>query len=63
MDHKNVARVLGVTMDPYRIVFYWVSDKDVVKYTSTEEGVDRVVLASLMISAILYPSQRAEASF
>jgi len=50
-------------MDPYRIVFYWVSDKDVVKYTSTEEGVDRVVLASLMISAILYPSQRAEASF
>jgi len=33
-------------MDPYQVVFDRVSDKDIVKYTSTEEGVDRVVLVS-----------------
>ena len=63
MDHQNVARVLGVMMDPYQIAFDWVSEKDIMKYTLTEEGVDRVVLVSLMVSAILCPSQRAEASF
>ena len=34
-------------MDPYQIVFDRVSDKDIVKFTLTEEGVDRVVLVSL----------------
>jgi len=35
-------------MDPYQIVFDRISDKDVMKYASTEEGVDRVVLVSLL---------------
>ena len=54
MDHQNVARVLGITMDPYRIVYDWVSDKDVIKYISTEEGIDRVVLVCLVIFAIRF---------
>ena len=47
LDHRNLAQVLGVTMDPYQILFDRVSDKDIVQYTSTEEGVDRVILVSL----------------
>ena len=43
-------------MDPYQIVFDRVSDQDIVKYTSTEEGVDRVVLVSLpAVSALKLP--------
>ena len=54
LDHQNVARVLGVTIDPYQIVFDRVSDKDIMKYISTEEGVNRVVLVSLFaVSASL----------
>ena len=45
-------------MNPYQIVFDRVSDRDIVKYTLTERGVDRVVLVSqLIISVLLYPSE------
>jgi hypothetical protein len=45
LDHPNVAAVLGVTMDPYQVVFDRVSDKDIVQYTSGER-VDRETLVS-----------------
>ena len=61
LDHRNVAKVLGVTVDPYQIVFDRVSDKDIVKYTSTEEGVDRVVLVSLFtVPALSFVSRAAD---
>ena len=56
MDHQNVARVLGVTIDPYQIVFDRVSDRDIVRYVSTEEGVDRVVLVSLLSLYVAFSS-------
>jgi hypothetical protein len=45
LDHPNVATVLGVTMDPYQVVFDQVSDKDIMEYTS-EGGADRASLVS-----------------
>lgn len=57
LDHQNVARVLGITMDPYRIVFDLVSDKDIVKYITTEEGVNFVVLVSLLTIPMLVRPQ------
>ena len=61
LDHQNIAKVLGVMMDPYQIVFDRVSDKDIVKYTATEEGVDRLVLVSLSTASTpLCPSESGE---
>lgn len=45
LDHPNVTAVLGVTMDPYQVIFDQVSDKDIMQYTAGE-GVDRETLAS-----------------
>ena len=48
-------------MDPYQIVFDRVSDKDIVKYTATEEGVERLVLVSRSTASTpLCPSELAE---
>ena len=33
-------------MDPYQVVFDRISDKDIIKYTSTGEGVDCFILVS-----------------
>ena len=33
LDHPNLASVLGVTMDPYQVVFDRVSDKDITRHT------------------------------
>lgn len=48
--HPNIALVLGLTMDPYQIVFDQVSNKDVMQYT-LREGVDRVNLVSSILSS------------
>ena len=47
LDHPNLAPALGVTMDPYRVVFDRVSDKDITQYTMNG-GVDRMSLVSFV---------------
>jgi len=54
LNHQNVARVLGITTDPYQIVFDRVSDKDIVTFISTEDCVDRVVLLSDIGEGLAY---------
>ena len=50
LDHPNIASVLGVTIDPYQVVFPRVSDKDITQHI-TDGGVDRVSLVSFIQSS------------
>ena len=48
LDRHDVAKAVGITTGPYLIVSDRVSDKGVVKYDSTEEGVNCVVFGEFL---------------
>lgn len=55
LDHQNITSVLGVTMDPYQVVFDRASVKDIMHYT-LNNGVDRASLVPF-IQILFHPLQ------
>lgn len=56
LNHQNITLVLGVTMDPYQVVFDRVSDRDIVQYT-LNNGVDRAILVSFISDPFPVPAR------
>ena len=53
LAHRNVAPLLGVTVDPIQLISDWMSGGDLVEYIANSPGADRVDLVSVL-SASLY---------
>jgi serine/threonine protein kinase len=54
LNHQNITSVLGVTIDPYQVVFDRGSDKDTTQYT-LNNGVDRASLVSFIPDSLPTP--------
>ena len=46
LDHPNILRCFGITLDPLQVVTEWVPDGSVVEYVQTHRDADRVCLVS-----------------
>jgi hypothetical protein len=46
LDHVNILRCFGITVDPLQVVTEWVPNGDILEYVRTHVNVDRVCLVS-----------------
>lgn len=53
LDHPNILRCFGITLDPLQVVTEWVPDGSVVEYVKTHRDADRVCL----VSSLARPTQ------
>jgi len=59
LAHPNVAPLLGVTIDPIRLVSGWMPDVDLAGYITSHPDADRLCLVGVPFTApcdILTPS-------
>ena len=54
LSHQNITSVLGVTMDPYQVVFDQVSNRDIIQY-ALNNGADRASLVSFISDSLPIP--------
>lgn len=60
LKHQNITSVLGVTMDPYQVVFDQAPDKDIMQYT-LNAGVNRANLVNFAPGSLPTPPRSANA--
>ena len=49
LNHPNILRCFGVTIDPFQIVTMWMPNGQAIRYIQERKGADRVRLVSLLI--------------
>lgn len=53
LDHPNILRCFGITVDPLQVVTEWVPNGDVLEYVRTNANADRVCL----VGPLTFPVQ------
>jgi len=46
LDHQNILRCFGVTVDPFQIVMEWMPNGEAMRYVKEHQDADRVFLVS-----------------
>lgn len=46
LDHQNILRCFGVTIDPFQIMTEWMPNGEAMQYVRERQDADRVLLVS-----------------
>ena len=52
LNHQNILRCFGVTVDPFQIVTEWMPNGQAMEYVQTHPDADRIRLVSPLTLAI-----------